>query len=221
MSLPAFANPRKAIVVWTLALIAVLAFTGALNYGFRLNAREMRENDFKTYIAAADECMNRHDYPEALKQAEEAKRRAPNAPEPYAVAGHVRYQLRHWGIAITEYQAAIARGSCEEGVFLNIVWALIELKRYPEAAELGTKALTAGISQPALPRYIAEAYFRDDKMAEAVPYYEMSLKGYSSDLYLLDHLARSLKGAGQKEKAEEIQRKIADIEASLNNKPQK
>lgn len=216
MSLPLIENARRILVLWCAIILLLLALTESLNFGLRTYARERRESDYRTYLAAATDLMNRYDYSGALAQVEEAKRRQPQAPEPYALAGHVRYQLKHWSQAITEYQEAISRGSREEGVFLNVVWALIELKRYEEATALGIKALNAGFSMPALPRYIAEAYFRNGKMTEAIPYYQMALNGYPNDLYLLDHLRQSYRAAGQLDKAKEMQTSIANIEASLN-----
>ncbi len=216
MSLPLIENARKILMLWCAIILLLLALAEGLNFGLRTYARERRESDYRTYLAAAMDFMNRYDYPGALAQVEEAKRRQPQAPEPYALAGHVRYHLKHWSQAITEYQEAISRGSREEGVFLNVVWALIELKRYEEATALGIKAVNAGFSMPALPRYIAEAYFRNGKMTEAIPYYQMALNGYPNDLYLLDHLRQSHRAAGQLDKAKEMQTRIADIEASLN-----
>ncbi len=216
MNLPIFEKPRKALMTWTAVLVALLALTEGLNYGLRSIAEERRASDYRTYLATATDLIDQYDFPAALAQIEDAKRKGPNAPEPYAMAGHVRYQLKQWNQAITEYQGAITRGSREEGVFLNVVWALIELKRYEEAAALGIKTINAGVSLPALPRYVAEAYFRDAKTAEAIPYYEKALKGYPNDLYLLDHLCQSYKAAGQLEKMKDIQTRITDIEASLN-----
>jgi tetratricopeptide (TPR) repeat protein len=210
-------NARKTVLLWCAAVVLLLVLTEAVNVGLRAFARERRVSDYRTYLVAATGLMNQYDYMAALSQVEDAKRRNADAPEPYALAGHIRYQLKQWNQAIQEYKAAIAHGSREEGVFLNVVWALIELNRYEEAAALGKKTITAGFSVPALPRYTAEAYFRDGKKAEAIPFYEMALKGYPNDLYLLDHLRQSYRAAGQLDKAKEMQARIADIEASLNS----
>lgn len=216
MADPSSENARKRLLLWTVAVLLLLAFTEAVNLGLRTFARERRANDYRTYLATASDLMNHYDYPAALAQVEEAKRRSANAPEPHALEGHIRYQLKQWNLAINEYKSAISQGSREEGVFLNLIWALIELSRYDEAAALGEKTIAAGFSVPALPRYTAEAYFRAGKKVEAIPFYEKALQGYPNDLYLLDHLRQSYRTANQPEKAKEMQTRIANIEASLN-----
>jgi tetratricopeptide (TPR) repeat protein len=219
MSRPLIENARRSLMLWCGALVLLAALIEVVDFGLRAHARERRKSDYRTYLAAAEDLRSRYDYPAALAQVEEAKRRGPKAPEPYALAGHIRYQMKYWSQAITEYQEAIARGSQDEGVILNVVWALIELNRYEEAAAVGIKALNAGFSMPALPRYIAEADFRAGKLPEAIPYYEKALNGYPNDLYLLDHLRQAYRAAGQMDKAKQIQTRIADIEASLNAAP--
>jgi len=216
MAGPSLDRARKTLLLWCAAVLLLLAFTEAINLGLRTFARERRANDYRTYLATANDLINRYDYPAALSQVAESKRRNSKAPEPYAIEGHIRYQLKQWNMAINEYKTAIAQGSREEGVFLNLIWALIELNRYDEAAALGEKTITAGFTVPALPRYTAEAYFRAGKKVEAIPFYEMALKGYPNDLYLLDHLRQAYRAANQLEKAKEMQARIADIEASLN-----
>jgi len=216
MGRPLIENTRRGLMLWCAAVALLLALIEAFDFGLRTYARERRKSDYRTYLVAATDLMGHYDYSGALAQVEEAKRRGPKAPEPYAVAGHVRYQLKHWSRAIAEYQEAIARGSRDEGVILNIVWALIELNRYDEAAAVGIKALDAGFSMPALPRYIAEADFRAGQLIKAIPYYELALKGYPNDLYLLDHLRQAYRSAGQLDKAKLMQARIADIEASID-----
>jgi tetratricopeptide (TPR) repeat protein len=215
MNPPPFTNTRRAITLWALLLVTGFVFIEVFNLACMRYARDIREKDYRTYLAEAAKRMAQFDLPGAMTHVDEAKRRGPKAAEPDAMAGHIQYQLKHWEQAIIEYKSAIAKGTQEEGVFLNTVWALIELRRYDEAAEIGARALLEGIATPALPRYIAEAYFRSGNMAEAIPYFERALEGYPNDLYLLDHLRQAYRATKQLDKAEAMRARIADVEASL------
>ncbi len=214
-----FANTRRAIGLWAGILVAFGIAIAGFNAAFVRYARDIRENDYRGYLAEAEKRMAQFDLPAAQKLVDEAKRRAPRAPQPDALAGHIQYQLKHWDRAIFEYKNAIAKGTQDEGVFLNTVWSLIEMKEYDEAATIGVRALKEGVASPALPRYIAEACFRSNKMAEAIPYFERALEGYPNDLYLLDHLRQAYRATHQADKAEAIRARIADLEASLNSAP--
>ena len=216
MTPPPIAHTRRVLVVWVLLIVAGFVLTQVFNVLMARYAQRAREGDYRTYLAAATDLMSRFDLPGALEQVEEAKRRDPNAPEPDAMAGHIQYQLKHWEQAIAEYKRAIEKDSREEGVRLNSVWALIELKRHDEAAAVGAAAMHDGFATLALPRYVAEAHFRAGKSVEAIPYFEQALQGYSNDLYLLDHLRQAYVAAKQGKKAEEIQARITDVEATLN-----
>jgi len=216
MSSPPLLNPRGILLLWGLLVLAGFIAAQGVTAALGRYAAGMREQDYRTYVVAGTDAMNRFDFAAALEQANEAKRKGPNAPEPFGLAGHIHYQLKQWRQAIVEYKQAIIRGSRDEGVPLNTVWALIELQQYEEAVTIGKAAVASGFTMPALYRYIAEACFRSGKLVDAIPYYEEALKGYPNDLYLLDHLRQAYRSAKRLEKAEEMRARIADIEASLN-----
>jgi tetratricopeptide (TPR) repeat protein len=216
MNRPPIRNPRRALFLWAVLLVLGVALAEAFTFSLAGYGRQLAANDYRTHLAAAFDRMNRFDYVGALAEIEYAKQKAPDVAELYARAGDIHYQLKHWREAIQEYRDAIARGNRDEGARLNVVWSLIELKRYDDAIAFGKAAIKEGFTLPALPRYIAEACFRSGKEIESVQFYEMALDGYHNDLYLLDHLRQAYLKTRQTAKAEALRLRIADIEASLN-----
>lgn len=210
------AKSRKVLVAW-IVLIAVgfLAAEG-LTLLLARHGRDLRENDYRTYLGLAAEFIAKNDFSRALAEVREAKRKAPQAPAPYVIAGDIHYQLKHWDKAIAEYDRAFERKSQEAGPRLNKVWALIELGKNDEAAAFGKQAMADGYRSPAMARFIAEAYSRAKKHAEAVPHYEEALQGYPNDLYLLEHLRQCFVATGQTDRAKEMSNRITDVEASIN-----
>ena len=201
---------------WIMLLVAAVVFAEGFTFSLQSHGRQMREKDYRTYLTKASVFLIQNSYADALAQVEEAVRRAPERPEPYNMAGHVHYQLKNWERAISAYETAVAKGSEDEGVRLNTIWALVELKRYDDAITEGNKAMAAGFTSATFPRYLAEACWRAGKIADAMPFLEQSLKGFPNDLYLLDHLRQGYAAMNQPAKAAEIQAKATDIEASLH-----
>ena len=179
-------------------------------------ARHLRAQDYRTYLSAADQAMKQHDLPRAVGQLGEALRLAPQEPQVHKVTGDVYYGAGKWERAVAAYTKAIELGSPELGARTNMLWALVELGRNDEAVAFGQAALADGFTSPAISRYIAVAYWRAGKHAEAIPHLEEALKGYSNDLYLMDHLRQAYRSTGATEKAEEIEVRIAATENSLN-----
>lgn len=215
MTVEPITNTRSIVVLWGLLLLAVLLTCEAFTVGLQRYAEQRREQDYHTYLNEALRLVGRNDYAGAMNQVNEALKRAQGVPEPYVQAGHIHYRLKQWEQAVAAYRKAIELGSPDKGVRLNAVWSLIELKQYDQATALGRQALAEGISSPALPRYVGEAYSRGGKPAEAIPFYEEALKGYPNDLYLLDHLRQAYSAVGNAEKATQMRNRIADVEARI------
>lgn len=206
---------RKILVGWVvLILLGALAAEG-LSMLLARHGRRLREGDYRTYLGYAADFVKKNDFPHALAEVEEAKRRAHDASAPYVIAGDIHYELKQWEKAIAEYNQALERKNQEAGPRLNKVWALIELKRYDEAVAFGSKAESEGFRSPAMARFIAEACFRAGKQADAIPHYEEALRGYPNDLYLLEHLRQCFTRTGQAARVKEMSERIADAEASM------
>jgi len=210
-------NSRKAIFVWSLSLAAVLLLTVISNLVVIGRVRAARERDPRTYLEAADELRRRNDIPAALELLDEAFRRAPNSPEPYRVSGHLHYQLKQWDQADQAYSQAIELGSEDEGVRLNKLWALIQLRRYEQAAEFGNSSVAQGYSDIAFVRYIGEAYSRAGRHDEAIPLFLQVLKSNPNDLYMMERLRQAYTDTGNREQAEAMAARIADVEATINS----
>jgi len=213
----ATSSSRKAILVWSLSLGVLLLLTVISNLVVIQRVRAARERDPRTYLEAADELRKRNDIPAALEQLDEAFRRAPNSPEPYHVSGHLHYQLKQWDQADKAYSRAIELGSEDEGVRLNKLWALIQLQRYEQAAEFGTSSIAQGYSDIAFVRYVGEAYSRAGRQAEAIPFFLEVLKSNPNDLYMMERLRQAYTATGNREQAEAMETRIADVEAAINS----
>ncbi|MCX5759627.1 MAG: tetratricopeptide repeat protein [Candidatus Hydrogenedentes bacterium] len=203
-------------VAWITLLMIAVVFAEGVTFSLQVHGRHMREKDYRTYLTKAIAFLSQNSYADALVQAEEAIRRAPERPEPYIMAGHVHYRLKNWERAISAYETAVAKGSEDEGARLNTTWALVELKRYDDAIAEAKKAMAAGFTSATFPRYLAEACWRAGRIADAIPFLEQSLNGFPNDLYLLDHLRQGYAAINQPAKAAEVQAKATDIEASLH-----
>lgn len=214
---PPFTDTRKVLTIWAALLIAGLVLVEGFTVALDRHAQRLRENDYRTYLGAATRFIDQNDFPSAMAEIEKARGKAPNAPEPYIIAGHVHYRLKHWEQAISSYDLAIVRGSRDEGIRLNTVWAFIELERYDEAVRLGKQAMVQGFSGPGLPRYIAEACFRAGQPVDSIAYFELALEGYPNDLYLLDHLKQAYNATGRDADAQKMEDRIAEVERSLNS----
>ena len=129
--------------------------------------------------------------------------------------GGIRFAQKRWQEAIDIYRRAVERGSKALDVRVHTVWALIELKRYDEAAWYGKDALAKGYSHRAMHRYVAEALFRARRLPDSIPHLERALLGFPNDLYLMDHLRQAYTAAGRSEDAKAMTARIADVESSL------
>ena len=212
---PLVRDERRALRVWGLLLAVACALVVALNVGLARHARRMRDNDYRTYLAAATDLFQRDDLAGAIAQVQEALRKNPDAPEPHEMAGHVEYRLKHWDAAMAAYHRAIDKGSVDEGIRLNILWSLIELERHEEAAAFGEQCIAQGLKSPVFRRYIGEALFRAQAFSRAALFFEEALQGYPEDLYLLDHLQETYENIGETEKARAVAARIEDVQAVI------
>lgn len=211
-----FKNVRRVLTLWAAILVAGLVGAEAFTSGLAIHARHVRDKDYRTNLAAAAESMDSNDVAGALRQVEEALRKAPDASQPHVVAGDIHFRLKRWEQAIAAYERALAKGSRVVGTKLNTVWALIELKQYDRAVAFGEGSVAEGKDAAALSRYIAEAHLRAGRPVDAIPHLERALEGYPDDRYLLDHLERGYVRAGREEDAEKVRGRIAEVQASLN-----
>jgi len=216
MDAPFIKNPAKVQAIWATVLAMVLAFGIVSNLLAGYYATWMREQRPQTYLVEAERLMNRNDMPGALEQWQKAYERAPDMPDVHKVAGDIQYKLKNWEQAILAYEEAMKLGSAAQGVRTNTLWALVELGRYIEATEFGERSIAEGFTDPIFPRYVAEAYYRAGERAKAIPFLEDALKGYPNDLYLMEHLRQAQVAAGNREQAQAMQERMAEVEATLS-----
>ena len=207
-------SSRRAFRIWYAFLAIGLCVVIAVNVALALHIGRVREWDYRVYLDEASKDVERNDLVVAAAHVEDALLRAPTQPEPHVMLGHIEYRLHHWERAIVAYRNAIERGSQDLGIRANIVWCLIEMKRYGEASARGRQMLDEGLSSPLLLRYIGEAEFRAGRLPAAIPYFEAALEAAPDDLYMLECLGQALAAVGgQQEKAARVQERIEKIRA--------
>jgi tetratricopeptide (TPR) repeat protein len=207
---------RRILVAWAVVLGLAAALTAAGNVATAWYAAHVRDQRPETYIAEAEKLMNRGDMPGAFQQWEEAHRRGPNLPEVHKVLGDIHYNLQHWDQALTAYRKALALGSPSVGARMNILWALVELGRYPEALAFARDCVAAGVTDPELYRRTAEACFRGKMFMDAVEFYETALTHYPNDLYLMERLRLTYQAIGDDPKAKAMETAIVQVQATLS-----
>jgi tetratricopeptide (TPR) repeat protein len=209
-----FKNPRSVFVVWSAVLALVLLTGGAANVALARYVQHMRENDPRTYLQEAQQRLNRDDLAGALEQVEQALQIAPGKPDGYRIRGLVHFRMKHWQEAFDCFQQAIQRGDLIEDTRLKSMSALMNMKRYEEALALGKRCIGESYPHWSWHWYMATTYRALGKYAEAIPYYENALKGHPNDLYVMDQLAQAYRITGNAEKAEAMERRIAEAQAS-------
>ena len=219
------ANPnlkgRTILVVW--AALVLIGFTAVLwsNVPMVRYTERLRAQDYRTYLAKADQAMKRDDMPAAEEFLERAAQLAPpEAPMPYKVAGDVYYHFKRWQDALDAYNEAMALGSPHEGARLNAVWALVSLERYREAVALGQKAVADGFRHPGLMRSIAEAHRRAGNHAASIAYYEKALEGFPDDLFLMEHLREAYLKVQNPEGVKTMQARIQRAQTAISIIPE-
>jgi Tfp pilus assembly protein PilF len=217
MSRGAFRHPRQVLGTWALSLVLVAVVVGALNAALLRHAEARRARDYRVPLAAAIDRMQQQDLVGAKQFLDEAVRIAPDAPDAHATMGYFHYRRKSWRDAVASCSRAVSLGDKTPGTWVNLVWSLIELKRYDDALAVGRRAAEAGVSAPALDRYLAEANFRSGRHADAIRYYRDALTHYPDDLYLLERLKEACRTTGNHAEADRIEARIAEVEALLRD----
>lgn len=216
MAKPSFKNPGRVFAVWAAALAATLALGIVFNGMLQSHVNDIKRHDPRAFLQTAQRLMDENDVLGAFARLEDARRIAPESPEPDRLQGLFHFRLKHWEKAFGAFQRSIAKGDRKADVRLKALSALLQLGRREEAAAFGRKCLDDGYTYRTFPRYIADAYRGLGKHAEAIPYYEQALEGYPSDLYLMEHLAQACRTTGQTDRAETIEARMAEIQMSLD-----
>lgn len=210
-----FKRPRLVLILWGLTIAAVFSLSVAANVSLANYMTRVRVQDPGPHLDAAEQFMNRNSVPEAWAELRKAEEKAPEDPRVHKVSGDLHFREREWLPAFETYAKAIEKGSDAPGVFSNSLWALIELQRHSDAIALGEKYIEKGLQEPIIYRYTAEAYIRAGERVKAIPFLEGALKRYVKDLYLMRQLVAAYRSVGRNSKADELQRHIREIEASI------
>lgn len=215
MHRPTFKNPRRVLILWGLLWLAGVAGIVVFDVGVAGYAANLRENDYRTYLGEAVVLLESKDYLGALQKVEHAKSLAPEVFEPWAYAGGIHYRMNQWELAHANFKEAVEKGDPSVGPRLDIVWSLIELKRFDEAAEFGAEASAQFPDNAMLPQYTAEALLKASRPAEAIPFLEQALGQSENNLYLLDRLEVAHELAGQPEAASQVRARIERIHEEI------
>lgn len=215
MGRDAFQRPSRVLVIWGVCCVAFASLLGVYDVVLARYADDLRENDYRTYLGLAAIHLEEKDYLAALKQVDQALALAPENPEPYAYAGGIHYRLKHWERAIENLQAAIDHGDDSRGPRMDIVWSLIELGRFEEAATLGESYAVEVDDNTALLQYVAEAYLRAEQPAKAIPVLERALEASPENLYQLSRLATAYGDVGNDAGKAEMQARIDAIHDAI------
>ena len=208
-----FRNTRAVFAVWGAVLVLLLATGIAANVALAQYVRHMRESDPQTYLQEARRLLDRNDIAGAARQIEIALQKAPDNPEPYRQRGLLLFRLKHWQEAFDSFQESIRRGGHIEDTYLKSMNALMQMKRHEEAIAFGKESLGQGFSHWTFHWYMGEIYRALGRYAEAIPCYEHALQGHRNDPFIMDHLAQAYRSTGNAEKAEAVERQIAETQA--------
>ena len=207
-------NPRRVYVVWGLILAGLLAAGVAGNVGLSAVVAHLREADPDFHRVAADRLLAQKDYAGAKLELDKALELAPNMPELYVLRGHLFYEVGQWEEAMKAYETAIATGSANPYLYGRVLWCLVNLKRYEEAAAFGRSSIEQGHGTAALKRDTADAFVRSGKPAEAIPFIEAALKDSPKSIDLMDRLVAAYRATGQQDKADRMQQRLAEAQTA-------
>ena len=208
-------KPRPLFLIWALILLASTAAIVAFNVGVKRHVDEVRRRNPQTYFKAAVASLRIGDHMGASANLEKGIACAPESPETHQSAGEVYFQMKQWESAVASFDRAMGLGGKHGDVPTNKLWALIELGRYKEAVEFGTKSIDAGYSAPRINRHIAEALLRDGKGTMAIRYLEEALEENPNDLYVLSVLERCYEEDGDAAGAERTASRLEEAQRSI------
>lgn len=213
-----FKYPQLVLAVWVLLLAAGTALSIAYNWRIYDHVEEVRATDPNPALSLAEDLMNRNRVAEAWEQVGIARQHNAEHPRVWQVAGDLHFRVEQWEEARTAYERAIELGTTHKGAYLNLLWSLIKLQYYRDAANLGREFMRFFATHfddhdPIFPRYVAEALVRRGDRVEAIPYLERALDGYGNDFYLMQNLAQAYRLAGRLEESRAMQARIAEERA--------
>jgi tetratricopeptide (TPR) repeat protein len=204
-----FTHPRRILAAWLALLLAGAALLG-LGYAWlaRHEAR-LREGSPWTHLKEAERLKNANRPQAAIAALQRAAELDPASPVPHEEMGRIYYTRQSdWTKAIESYRQALVLGSESIEARGKILWSLIHLGRYQDAAEFGIGCVQQGYEDPEFDRYIAEAYRRAGMHAESIPYFEAAVEAFPGDTLLLERLIQAYTAIGDAEKAAETDRRL-------------
>jgi tetratricopeptide (TPR) repeat protein len=215
MNRPAYKKPGRVLVLWGVVCVALVALLGVYDVVLADYVVHLRENNYRTHLGFATERMEQEDYLGALKHVERAKELAPASFEPFAFAGSIHYRLKRWLLAIENMEQALKNGDPSRGPRMDILWSLIELKRYDEAAVFGERYIKEVEDNGPLLQHTAEAYIRAKHPEKAIPLLRRALDDSPENLHQLSRLAGAYKELGDDDAVAEIQARIVAIHEAI------
>lgn len=204
-------NPKRFFLIWGLALAGLLGAGIAGNLALGFQVERWRGQDPKFHLAAASRFMTQKDYLSARTEIDKALDLAPALPEPHVTDGHLHYELKQWEKAIAAYKAAIAQGSPNPYLYGRILWCLMNLGRFEEAATFGLDCVAQGHGTASLGQDTAEACLRAGKPTEAAALLEAALRDSPDNTHLLERLAFAYQRAGRQEKTDALLKQIDTV----------
>jgi len=208
-----FKNTRVVFLVWGVALAVLLLAGIAANVALAQYVRHVRESDPRTYLQEAQRLLDRNDFAGVAAQIDIALQKAPDNPEPYRLRGLMLFRLKHWQEAYDCFQQAIQRGSRVEDLYLKALNSLMQMKRREEAIAFGKWCLDQGYKHWTFHLYMGQTYQALGKYPEAIACYERALEIHPNELFLMEHLAQAYRNIGNTEKAEAMDRRMAETQA--------
>lgn len=209
MSTGTFARPRRILALWLALLCAGFAALGA-GYGWLIrHERHLREHSPWTHLKEAERLKDANRPQAAIAALRRAADLDPASPVPHEEMGRIFYTRQSdWGKAIEAYRQALVLGSQSVEARGKIIWSLIHLGRFKDAAEFGVLCLQQGYEEPEFRRYIAEAYRRAGMHAESIPYFEEAVEAFPGDTQLLERLVQAYTAVGDADKAADARERL-------------
>lgn len=208
-------NPKRFFILWGMILAVVFLATIAGNFALAMLVKTRSENDPRLHILAAQKHLAEKRYSDARLEIDRALVLIPTSPEPYMLSGHLHYDAQQWEDAIADYRTAIGYGSGDQYVDGRILWCLIHLRRFDEAAEYGRASLASGRGTSSLNSDTAEAYRRAGKLAEAKSFFEMALSDSPGSVDLMERLKGVCQAMGDQQEVAAIQSRIDGVRSTL------
>lgn len=203
---PVLQDARPVLVAWAAVLLLGVLLATGWQVGLAGYVGVQRSESPWTYLKAAEQYEADKNWARALEALQEAARRGPGSPVPYERMGFIHYEHRQdWAGALSAFREAIARGSTSLDVRGKIIWSLIHLKRYEDAANFGQQCISEGHTSPYFPRYTGEAWYRGNEQAKAIPFLEKALDDFPTDILLMERLIACYTTVGDMDSARKIE----------------